>query len=88
MPQDKVHVVRRSKDLGVALREQRKSLGLTQTGLSQRSAVNQGRISEIESGRCGTSIERLFDLIAALDLELVVRPRTKSSVEDIVGLFT
>ena len=51
------------------------------------SGVWQETISKIENGSGGTKLETLFNLIAALDLEITVTERSKGAsdgLEDIV----
>jgi HTH-type transcriptional regulator / antitoxin HipB len=80
-------VVRTPKQLGNALRRVRASLPLTQSELGQRARVRQPTISTIEAGSPGVKLDTLFAVLAALDLELVLRPRTKGSPDDIAMLF-
>lgn len=76
-------IARTSLQLANALRERRRSLGLTQEQLAGRMGVRQKTISDIES--TGTArLETLLRALSVLDLELVVRPRTKgSTIEEI-----
>jgi HTH-type transcriptional regulator/antitoxin HipB len=67
---------RTSKQLGSELRRYRKKLGLTQAQLSGQINKRQATISTLESVGTGT-IETLFSVLSALDLELLVRPRSK-----------
>lgn len=48
---------------------------MTQTELAERSRTNRFSIAQLEAGESTKAIEKLFDALAALDLELVVRPR-------------
>jgi HTH-type transcriptional regulator/antitoxin HipB len=43
--------------------------------------MEQHTISKIEKGNPGTELNTLFRLLAALDLELIIQPRQKSSSE-------
>ncbi|RUP30405.1 MAG: XRE family transcriptional regulator [Mycolicibacterium sp.] len=61
--------------LGRALRAARQAQGMTQTELAERSRTNRFSIAQLEAGESTKAIEKLFDALAALDLELVVRPR-------------
>ena len=76
---------RTPKQLGAELRRYRKSRGLTQSQLSGRIAKRQATISTLESAGNGT-LETLFAILSALDLEVAIRPRTKgvsTRLEDI-----
>lgn len=73
---------------GEALRRYRLSRGWTQTQLAQQAGLRQATISQIENGHGATRIDTLCAVLAALDLELTVVPRTKSwdeEIEDLLG---
>lgn len=79
------YIARSSKQVGAALRSLRKQAKLTQSELSQRVSMRQATISEIESADASTKLETLFDVLGALDLEIVIRKRSKDepNLEDI-----
>lgn len=79
-------IARTPLQLGNSIRERRRQLGLTQEQLAEKVGVRQRTISDVESSgaaRIGT----LLRLLVALDLELLVRPRTKGSAGDIEAIF-
>ena len=78
---------RTSKDIGHAIRQARKAQNLTQKDLAVRSGVWQETISKIETGVASTKLETVFALLAALDLELQVQPRSKGSQADLEDIF-
>lgn len=80
-------IARTSAQIGAALRRERKKLGLSQDTLGEKVGLRQATISRLESGDNGTKLGTLLDVLAALKLELVVRPRTKASPEDIEDIF-
>lgn len=80
-------IARTSTQLGAALRRQRKSLGLSQAQLGQRINLRQATVSALEGGEVDTKLTTLLDALAALDLELIVRPRSTGSAADIEALF-
>lgn len=80
-------LVRSPKQLGAALRRFRKDRALTQVQLAQRTGLRQGTISQLENGLETIKLRTAMELIRALDLELVVQPRTKASPKDIEALF-
>lgn len=80
-------IVRTPKQLAAALRRFRRQKGLSQLHLGHSMHVRQATVSKLESGARGTQIGVLIDALMALDLELVIRPRTKITVEDIAKLF-
>ena len=75
------HLARTPAHIGHALRRVRKKSRLTQGELASKSGVWQETISKIENGSPGTRLATVFDLCAALDLELVVRVRSKGSTD-------
>lgn len=48
---------------------------MTQSDLAERARTNRFSIAQFETGEATRAVEKLFDTLAALDLELVVRPR-------------
>ena len=80
-------IARTPKQIGNALRRRRRGLKLTQKDLGTKTSLRQATISAIESGEPGTQLRTLFDVMSALDLELVIRPRTKAAATDIEDLF-
>lgn len=69
--------IRSPKELGEALRQQRKSRGLTQAAAGKPVNLVQSKISQIENGTLAIELHTLFRLLAALELELVLQPRQK-----------
>lgn len=68
------------KLLGSALRRMRRLRKLNQTETGKEFMLDQSTISSIEAGAEGTRIETIFRLLAALELEMVIR--NKSSKTD------
>lgn len=60
--------------LGTVLRRRRRQLGRTQAQLSLETGLRQATLSSAEAG-APMHLATLFRLLAALDLEIVVRPR-------------
>lgn len=80
-------IARTEKQLGAMLRRARKQANLTQGDLGNTIRLRQGTISRLESGKPAVQLRTLMAALAALDLELVIRPRTKGSAADIEDLF-
>ena len=80
-------LVRSPKQLGVALRRSRRARAMTQADLAGRAGVRQGTVSQIENGLETVKLSTVMDLLRALDLELLVRPRTKGAHSEIEDLF-
>lgn len=68
--------IKTPEQLGAVLRGFRRDQKLTQAQVGAQVGLAQNVVSQVEeTGRAGTKL--LFKLLSALDLELVVRPRTK-----------
>ena len=72
-------IVRTSTAMGAALRRRRKNLGLSQAELGERINARQATISALEAGTVDTKLRTLMDVMAALGLEMVFRPRSTVS---------
>jgi HTH-type transcriptional regulator/antitoxin HipB len=80
-------MARNEKQLGAILRRARRKAGRTQSRMSKTLYLRQGTVSRLEAGKPAIQLHTLFQALAALDLELVVRARTKSSAADIEKIF-
>lgn len=80
-------LVRTPKQLGEAIRRYRQMANLNQAQLAAKAGVRQATVSEVESGAAATRIETISKLLAALDLELTVGPRSKGLHQDIEDVF-
>lgn len=80
-------IARNEKQLGAILRRVRKNVGLTQGALGEAIHLRQGTVSRLEAGEPAVQLRTLMAALAALDLELVIRPRSKSAASDIEELF-
>ncbi len=80
-------IARTSQQLGAAVRRRRKQLELSQGQLGAKINLRQATLSKLEAGEPGTQIKTLLDALAALDLEILIRPRTKGAAADIEALF-
>ena len=58
------------EQLGAAIRERRKALGLTLAEMSQRSSVSLGYLSQIELGKNSASIETLYRIALGLRIRV------------------
>ncbi len=63
------------KSLGSALKRQRKAKKLSQNKAGEAFKLNQATVSSIEQGAPGTRLETLFRMLAALDLEMIIRKK-------------
>jgi HTH-type transcriptional regulator/antitoxin HipB len=80
-------IARTPKQVGDAVRRRRRSQGLKQKDLGEKTNLRQATISALEAGEPGTQLRTLFDVLTTLDMELVIRPRTKASTDEIEELF-
>lgn len=80
-------IARTPKDIGNALRNARKAQKLTQAELATRSGLWQRTISTVETSASGTKLDTIFDLLAVLDLEIHIVPRSKSRPTDLEDIF-
>ena len=78
-------IARTPEQIGEAIRQRRSRLGWNQTKLAEKTGLRQSTVSEVERGKSGALLGTICDLLAALDLELVIRPRSKAApeIEDI-----
>lgn len=74
----KEYPVKTAQQLGDILRGYRKEGGLTQQKLSGKAGVSQPYISQLET-ETKASLSRLFEVLGALDLEIVIREKRKDS---------
>lgn len=80
-------IVRTPKQIGAGLRRHRRRKDISQTALAERMHARQATISRLEAGEHDIRLRTLMDALAALDLELVIRPRTKASAQEIEDIF-
>lgn len=80
-------LARTTKQLGNVLKQRRTTLGLTQQALASRIGVRQSTVSELETSSTNAKIGTLLAVLNALDLEILLRIRTRSSKQDLERLF-
>jgi HTH-type transcriptional regulator/antitoxin HipB len=80
-------VIRTTGQIGDAIRRYRRQKNFSQLDLGSRMNARQATVSKLESGEPATQLRVLMDALAALDLELSIRPRSKASASDVEGLF-
>lgn len=69
-------VIRAPAQLGLLLRGARREQGMNQQELALRAGgISQARLSQLELEPGRLTVERLLLLLAALNLDVVVRPR-------------
>lgn len=80
-------LARSPKQLGLLIQRHRRDRSLSQSELADLAGLRQEMVSKIESGQPGSRLSSIYALLAALDLEMTVRPRTKSAQDDIADIF-
>ncbi len=80
-------IARTEKQLGAILRRARKQARLSQASLGEQIHLRQGTISRLEAGEPAVQLRTVLEALSALNLELVVRPRSQGSAADIENLF-
>lgn len=68
-------VVRGPAQVGHAIRRVRDARGIDQATLAERADLHRTYVSKVENDTPGETLSRLLRMLAALDLELVIRPR-------------
>jgi HTH-type transcriptional regulator/antitoxin HipB len=79
-------LARSPKQIGSVLRRHRESKNMTQGELAGLAGVRQATVSEVETGQEGTKLATLLDILAALDLEIMISARTRDN-QDIEDIF-
>jgi len=80
------NLARTPLQLGNSMRERRRKLGLTQEQLAAKAGVRQRTVSDVENAG-NARLDTVLRILAALDLELLLRARTKGSAQDIEEIF-
>jgi HTH-type transcriptional regulator/antitoxin HipB len=78
-------LIRLPKQFGAAIRRERRRQGLTQKELGDKISTRQATISSLEAGAAKVHLETTLKVLAALDCELVMRPRTKAPWDELAG---
>jgi HTH-type transcriptional regulator/antitoxin HipB len=74
----KSYSVKTPKQLGAVLRGYRKARKLTQAQVGARIGLPQKVISGVEQDPSRTSLDRVFKVMAGLDVEILLRDRKDS----------
>lgn len=78
-------IARSPKQISQAIQRRRKQLQLTQMDLSKKTGLSQKTLSNLEVESAGVKLKTLMDVLAALDLEMVIQKRSRAAknIEDI-----
>lgn len=80
-------LARNPLQLGSIVRRARRKRDLTQTELGGSAGCRQETISLIERGNPATRIDTLLRVLASLELEMRIAPRSKGAPADIEDIF-
>ncbi|WP_395753717.1 helix-turn-helix domain-containing protein [Prosthecobacter sp.] len=72
------------RQLGALIRRARKKQGLSQQQLGGKTGLRQETISLIETGNPASRLDTLLTVLAALDLEFLIAPRSKDWSQSMV----
>ena len=73
------YIARTPKQLGPILKSCRNERRLTQQDAGRTVGLKQSTVSSIESNAARSTVETLYKLLSALDLELVIRDKSGKS---------
>lgn len=73
-------LARDPRQIGNLIRRARKHRALSQGALGAKAGLRQETISLIENGNSAAKIETILAVLAALDLELRIAPRSKGGL--------
>lgn len=80
-------LARTPKQIGTIIHRARRKMGWNQTQLGEKTGLRQETISLIETGNPATKLETILAVLAALDLEFRIAPRSKAQAADIEDIF-
>jgi HTH-type transcriptional regulator / antitoxin HipB len=80
-------LARDPRQIGNAIRNARRRMGLSQQDLAVQVGLRQGTISLLENGNPASKIETLLAVLAALNLEFHIAERSKGWQRDVGSQF-
>lgn len=80
-------LARTPRQVGNLIRSARKKRGLSQAQLGDRAGLRQETVSLIETGNPAARLETILALLAALDLEFLIVPRSKGDPTMLENIF-
>jgi len=82
-----IDLARNPKQIGSVIRRARKRRGWSQTQLGEKAGLRQETISLIEAGNPATKLQTILAVLAAVDLEFRIGPRSKGGAAAIEDIF-
>lgn len=80
-------IARSPDQLGAHIKNIRQRRGLSQADLAGLAGTRQETVSIIERGHHGAKLSTILDLLMALDMDLTLTPRPRSSDREILDIF-
>lgn len=80
-------MARSPNQIGNLIRRARKQRQWSQTQLGEKAGLRQETISLIEAGNPATKLDTILTVLAALDLEFRIAPRSKGQANAIEDIF-
>lgn len=80
-------LARTPSQIGNLIRRARKKRGLSQAKLGEQTGLRQETISLIETGNPAVRLDTLLAVLAMLELEFRVVPRSKATAAEIESIF-
>jgi len=77
LPFDDIRIIMKIRtplDLGLAIRDQRRKLGLSQAELARRTGVGRQWVVAVERGKSRAELGLVLRTLSALDLRLTIQP--------------
>jgi len=81
------NIARSPGQLGAIVRRLRKQKRLSQMDLGARAGLHQSAISRIENGETTASLDTVFLIFQALDMELSIQERTAMEASSVADIF-
>ncbi|WP_298721812.1 helix-turn-helix domain-containing protein [uncultured Ferrovibrio sp.] len=80
-------LARTPPQIGNLIRRARKKRGLSQSQLGELAGLRQETISLIETGNPAAKLKTILAVLAALDLEFRIVPRSKGAAAELEDIF-
>ncbi len=80
-------LARTPKQIGNLIQRTRRHHGISPSALGDRTGLRQSTISLIEQGNAATKLGTLLKVLAALDLEFRIAPRSRTGPAEIEDIF-
>lgn len=80
-------IARTPRQIGEAMRRERRKQGITQISLGREATLRQATISAVENGEPNTRLRTVCDMMAVLGLEFVIRRRNEGETKKFEDIF-